>query len=225
MNLGDLAENVAKKLAASSFAPVEEATAIAEEAALSDNSLTTKIRFSWRAEDRSILDRIRIASDTAFAEAFTDMIKVVDEFYLQLRVPQHRDGIVLIGADGRYVWEVGPDGNPIERWSQLTGQDVEHTIANLCRLRLHVAPMVNELMLEALFARSAASDIHDDMWGQVHGTQGDKDAKSNRENRVDRYHAYFRFYVFSVADTFLKEINAFIKQLENIRWWQVRSQK
>lgn len=225
IHLGDLAESVARQLATEVSAPVEEATAITEEAVFSNRLLSSKMRFSWRPEDRVTIDQIRIAADRVFGEAFGDMIKVVDEFFLQLRVPQHREGVVVVGADGRYVWETDAKGNPIERWSQLTGQDVEQSIANLCRLRMQVAPMVNQLMLEALYARTVASDFHDDAWGTVMGTQGDKEAKSNRENRVDRYHAFFRFWIYSVSDTFLKEINAFIKQLENIRYWQVRTQK
>ena len=103
---------------------------------------------------------------------------------------------------------------------------MEYTLANLLRLRMVLAPEVNKLFLEALYARHVASDIYDDTWGSMmDGTQGDRSARASRESRPDRYAAYFRFYLHSVADTFLKEINAFIKTLENIRYWQVRTQK
>jgi hypothetical protein len=229
--LGDLAESVAKKMVTDTAAPVVEASVIAEEAALqAENALFTKIRFSWRPEDRAILDRIRISAEAMFEEAFTDAITVIDEFYAALRVPRQRevDGVMVVVKDatGRIVWETDELGKPVERWSQLTGQDVEQTLANLDRFKFSLSPQVNQLMLEALYARHVAGDVYDQTWGDImDGTQGDKTAKSNKESRVDRYHAYFRFYLYSVADTFLKEVNAFIKHLENIRYWQVRSQR
>ena len=225
--LGDLAERIAQRMSTDTSAPVEEASAIAEEAALqASNDIFTKIRFSWRPEDRAILDRIRIAADAMFEEAFGDIITVIDEFYEQLRIPEQRDGIVVRGADGRVVWQKNERGQVIENWDQLTGQDIEQTLANLARLRFEIAPQVNQLMLEALFARYGATDAHDAGWAKVYdGTVGDKNATANRESVLERYHAYFRFYFYSLADTFLKEITAFQKLLTDIRYWQVRTQK
>ena len=229
--LGDLAESIAKKMAIDTAAPVVEASVIAEEAALAaENALFTKIKFSWRPEDRAILERIRISADAMFEEAFTDAITTIDEFYAALRVPRMRevDGamVVVKDATGRTVWETDELGKPVEKWSQLTGQDVEQTLANLDRLKFSLSPQVNQLMLEALYARHVAGDVHDEAWGEImDGTQGDKTAKSNRTSRVDRYHAFFRFYLYSTAKTFLDEVNAFIKHLENIRYWQVRTQR
>jgi hypothetical protein len=225
--LGDLAESVAKKMVTDTAAPVVEASAIAEEAALqAENALFTKIKFSWRPEDRAILERIRISADAMFEEAFAAAITVIDRFYEALRVPRQREGVVVTAADGRTVWETDERGNPIERWDQLTGQDVEYTLVNLERLKFSLSPQVNQLMLEALYARHVAGDVYDEEWTSImDGTQGDKTAKSNRESRVDRYHAYFRFYLYSTAKTFFDEVNAFIKHLENIRYWQVRTQR
>lgn len=226
-SLGDLAERVAQKMTTETSAPVQEAAAITEEAALAKaNNIFEKIRFSWKPEDRAILERIRMAGESAFEDAFTDMITLLDDFYLQLRIPEQRNGQVLRTADDRPVWKTDELGRPLEDWNQLTGQDVEYTLANLVRLRCEVAPRVNQLMLEALYARHCAQDVFDDTWGtMMDGTQGDRNARSNRESRVDRYHAYFRFYLYSVAKTFLDEISNFEKLLNNVRYWQVRAQK
>lgn len=229
--LGDLAEKQAAQLDADTSAPVAEAATLTEEAVLeAEHRLFTKIRFSWRPEDRAILDRIRIAADAMFEEAFADAITTIDEFYMQLRVPEQREvgGLMMpvLGADQRPVWKKDDQGRPVEQWNQITGQDVEHTLARLEYLKFTIAPRVNELFLEALMARHVASDTYDDAWsGVMEGTQGDRTARSNRESRVDRYHAYFRYYVYSVAKTFLTEIDAFIRLLRDIRFWQVQSQK
>lgn len=226
-SLGDHAEMVAKKLVAETSAPVEEAAAIAEEAALQqENSLFTKIRFSWKAEDRATLDRIRLAADDMFQEGFAEAIAAIDDFYLQLRLPEQRDGMVVRGADGRPIWQKNENGHFIEEWTQLTGQDVEQTLARLARLRMYLAPQVNQLFLEALYARHVASDSYDDAWFEImDGTQGDRSARSNRASRQDRYAAYFRYYLWSVAKNFMDEVTAFGKLLSNIRYWQTQSQK
>lgn len=208
--------------------PVQEATVIAEEAALnkSNNPLENKYRFVWKPEDRDALEQIRQGADSMVEEAFLEFAETLDGFYCALRIPEQKNGVVVIGADGRFVWQKDNDGKIIEDWSQLTGQDCEHTLANLARLRIEVAPKVNELMLEALMARYSAQDSYDDSWASImDGTQGDRTAKSNRESRQDKYHAYFRFYIYSVAKTLLDEIQSFAKLLENVRYWQVRSQK
>ena len=229
--LGDLAGRIARQFAVDSSALVQEASVITEEAALqADNNLFTKIRFSWRPEDKAILDRIRCSAESVFEEAFGEVISVIDYFYMQLRCPEQREvngqRVVVRDSSNRVVWKKNADGKIVEDWNQLTGQDVEHTLANLERLKLDVAPKVNELMLEALYARHVASDVYDDAWGSImDGTQGDRTARSNQKSRVDRYHAYFRYYIFSVAKTFLDEISAFQKLLADIRFWQVRTHK
>lgn len=222
----NFSEDVAREFIAEVSAPVEEASAITEDAAL-QNNLFTKIRFSWRPEDRSILDRIKIAGDAEFADTFTDAITVVDHFYEQLRVPEQNEHGMVKLANGRPVWlKDDSTGKYVERWSQLTGQDVEYTLAKLHQLKMQVAPRVNQLMLEAMYARMIPEDVADDTWGEIAaGTQSDKSARVKRENRTDRYHAFLRFYLYSTANTFLKEIEGFIKTLGNIRYWQVQSQR
>lgn len=226
--LGDLAERLAQKMTTEVSAPVMEATAITEEAALnaSNNPLTNKFRFVWKPEDRAALERIRVSAEGVVEDGFTDVAEALDEFYMQLRVPEQRNGQVLLEADGRPKWKTDESGHIIEDWSQLTGQDVEQTLAQLAKLRFSLAPKVNSLMLEALMARYAAQDSYDDEWGTLmDGTQGDRTARSNRASRQDKYHAYFRFYIYSVAKILLDETQAFTKLLENIRFWQVRTQK
>jgi hypothetical protein len=225
--LGDLAEAVAQQLTTEVSAPVQEAQALTEEAALiAENSLFSKIQFTWQPEDRAIVERIRISAEAMIEEGFTDLTDTIDNFYYTLRIPEQRDGVVVHDADNRVVWEKDEAGKIKEDWSQLTGQDVEYTLTSLRRLHMIIAPQVNQLMLEAVYARTVAADSADESWASVMtGTQGDKQAKANRESRVPRYHAFFRFYLYITAKTLLDEVSGFIKHLENVRYWQVRTQK
>ena len=87
--LGDLAERLAERLTTDSSAPVQEAAAITEEAALQDaNNIFTKVRFSWRPEDRAALEQIRMSADGVFEEAFSVAIALIDDFYTSLRIPE-----------------------------------------------------------------------------------------------------------------------------------------
>lgn len=226
--LGDLAERLAQKMTTEVSAPVMEATTITEEAALnaSNNPLTNKFRFVWKPEDRAALERIRVSAEGVVEDGFTEVAETLDEFYMQLRVPEQRNGQVLLEADGRPKWKTDDNGRIIEDWSQLTGQDVEQTLAQLAKLRFSLAPKVNSLMLEALMARNSAQDSYDDEWGSLmDGTQGDRTARSNRASRQDKYHAYFKFYIYSTCKVLLDEVNHFDKLLTNIRYWQTRSQQ
>lgn len=223
-SLGDLAEQMAQQLITETSAPVVEASTITEEAALeASNNLFTKIRFTWRPEERAMLDGIECGSDRVFQELFADAIDEVDSFFAALWVPETdpNTGIARRDVNGRLVWRRNSDGKPLEDWDQLTGQDVEQVLMNLERVKLEIVPRINQLFLEALFARHSASDAYDDAWTSVmEGTQGDRTARSNRESRQDRYHAYFRYYIWSMSNVFLQEITMFMRRLEKVRDWQ-----
>lgn len=217
----DLAEDVVNDLITQTEAAVHESAMMSEEADLhASHSLFSKIRFSWRPEDRAILERVRISANTKFKEMNEALITEVDSFYEHLWVPERHL------PDGTIIWKTDEHGRPVEDWSQLTGQDLEQTLMNLQRIKLHVAPMVHELFLNALYARHVASDVYDDAWDKVlTGTQGDRTAYSNKESREDRYHAYFHYYVWSKAKVFLDEVNQFMRRLEKVRDWQTWGSK
>lgn len=225
---GDLAESMSASLlseAADGLAPSVDTDVMSEER----QGIFSKIRFNWRPEDRAILDRIKVQADAMVEETFGDAVTAIDRFYEQLRVPETvlRGGheVVLRDAEGRVVWKRNEAGRIIERWDQLTGPDIEMTIADLLRLKLFIAPHVNQLLNEAIYAKHVAADIYDDAWGTVvQGTQGDRTAKANRASRQDRYHAHFRYVLYSTAQALLKEISIFIARLSDIREWQIRSQ-
>src|ERR1700758_5366852 len=107
--LGDLAERTAQRFATETSAPVQEAAAITEEAALNlQGDLIDKIRFTWRPEDRAAIEQIRMRADAAYQAAFTTMFNLIDDFYASLRVPQtrkHGEHVVVDkDAQGRGVW-------------------------------------------------------------------------------------------------------------------------
>jgi len=218
--LGDLAEKVAAEFEAAVTAPLAEAVPVPSADEMKAN-IFTRIRFSWRSEDRQILERIRAAADAMFAELFAEAIVVIDEFYARMRVPTGK-----LDANRRMTWEFGPDGKPIESIDQLTGQDIRQTVFKLERVLLEVTPQVTGLMMEAIMAHNIAKDAADDAWfGVVEGTQGDRTARANRESRLDRWHAFFKLYLYESGSSFLKEINAFVRRLENLDYRQTQAQR
>lgn len=224
----DLAEDVEQELVSAMTDPVHESQSLSDDTSLHrENSLFTKIRFSWKPEDKAILERIRIASDGQFTEICGSFFPVIDTLYAALWVPETNEyGITRHTGDGRVVWKTDTTGNPVEDLNQLTGQDIEQALTGLQKVRLQAAPVINELFLQALYARHVASDSYDDSWVSVlDGTQGDRTARSNRESREDRYHAYFRYVLWSTCNTFLMEINQFMKRLEKIRDWRTWDSK
>lgn len=222
--LGDLAEKIAVDLKAEMVTPMEEET-LGDEP-LADSGIFAKMRFSWRREDKAILDRIRAAADAMFIELFADVVVVIDQFYASLRVPEMTpQGTNMVGPDGRWVWKLDELGKPIEDLAQLTGQDVDTAILALQKLMLEISPQVETLMLEAVMAHNIAKDIHDDAWmAVIEGTQGDRTARANRESRQDRWQSFFRYYLHRRALSFMEEVKAFQRQLENIAYRQARRQ-
>lgn len=187
----------------------------------------SRIKFEWRDNDRMILDQIRAAANRGFIEAFHDSIDVLDHLYEAVRVPEvNAEGVVKLDADGRPIWQKDSRDRFLEDWDNLTGQDIERCLFDLARIRLYVAPQINELLMEAMFAKHIHKDIHDDAYlGPIEGTVADRTAKANRKARQDDYQAFYRYWLWAQGDIFLKELTNTQKMLERLRDWGIRSQQ
>lgn len=229
---GDMAKAVARQLhseqldkIASGGAPFvdEEPVMLAE-----SKSLFAKISFRWRADEEALLDRIRGAVDRIVADLYGDAKTVIDEFYAQLRLPEINPdtGMVLTDRQGRMVWRLDERGKEIEDWSQLTGQDIDACLFNLSRIKMVISPQVNELLLEAVFAKHIFDDQFQDAYAElIEETIPGRNAHAARKTRQDKYHAFFCFYLWSSAKTLVEEINNFSRILERVRYWRVEEGK
>lgn len=223
----DLAAEAADKLMtehALALSELGEETLNDQEVMIGDlkRGLFSKISFKWRPDDRKILEQIRAGVDELFSELYAESFRTVDSFYETLRVPETVEGVVQFDSGGRVIWKKDFRGQEIEDWSQLTGQDLEKTLLDITRLKLILAPQVNDLLLEAIFAKHIFDDMLSEGFEEVlQGTIPDRNAHAARKARMDKYHAYFRFYLYSHAEAFLKELNNFSRILERIRYWRI----
>ena len=185
-------------------------------------SIFQKVTYKWHNSDRLILEQIEAGSNALFESEFARAIEVIDNFYNELRRPTGK-----IGPDGRPLWELDPDsGSPIEDWGQITGQDIDKALLDLQQIKFVLAPKVNKLLLQAVYAKYVYNDSHDDEWNKViDGTQLDKTATANQKSKQEKYQAFFRYYLFRSADVFMKEIDNFIRVLEKMREWGIWSQR
>lgn len=230
---GDMARSVARNLQSEYLDRItaEGVPMIDEEPVMissNKNSIFDKITFRWRSDEQSQLDRIRAAADSVIASLYQDAKETIDAFYAELRVADYdpRTGVVRTDSQGRIVWQTDERGQYIENWSQITGQDIEACLLNLSRARMEVAPRVNELMLEAVFAKHIHDDQYSDAYAELlEETIPGRQAYASRKSRQDKYHAYFCFYLWSNAKTFLAEVENFCRVLERVRHWRVEEGK
>jgi hypothetical protein len=187
-------------------------------------TIFAKIEFKWRASDEKILEQIRAGADQLFAHMYSDVKIIVDDFYAEMRVPETNPdtGLVKQDAEGRVIFQTDSNGKEIENWSQMTGQDIETALLNIERLKLDLAPRVNALLNEAVFAKHIADDAHQDAYLElVEGTVGDRNAHASQKSREDKYHAFYKYYLWSAAETFMKELSNFSRILERVRYWRI----
>jgi len=189
-------------------------------------SIMDRVRFGWRPEDSVIMEQIKAGADAAFIDLYDNAFFLIDALYEKARIPKKRNGQLLRDSQKRVIWEVDDNGMIVQDWSQLTGQDFETVLFQLQELKLHIAPKLNGLLMEAIFAKHLYDDVHSDAYSAVvEGTIGDREARANREARTDKYAAYFRFYLWSQGDVFMRELNSLQRLLEKTRDWGVRSQR
>lgn len=235
MRVGDLATGVAADLQdqhldallASGEPVVDEEEPMRAEAR---RSVFAKIEFKWRSSDAQILDQIRAAVDRVFKELFDEAIVAVDVLYEEMRIPETQviDGerVVLRDGSGRVIWQKDSRGNEVEDWGQMTGQDLEQCLADISRIRLALAPQLNDLLLEAVFAKHIADDAYSDAYaGLLDGTIPDRNAYASRTSRQDKYHAFFRYYLYSHAEAFMKELNNFARVLDRILYFRINARE
>lgn len=191
-------------------------------------SLFSKITFRWRSDDQALLDRIRAAVDTVMRDLYEDGKQSIDNFYARLRIAETdpNTGVAIRDSQGRIVWRKDERGKEIENWSQLTGQDIEQCLMELSRIKLAIAPKVNELLLEAVFAKHIHDDQFQDAYAElVEETIPGRNAYAARKTRQDKYHAFFCYYLWSSAKVFMDEINNFCRVLERVRYWRIEEGK
>jgi len=229
--VGDKAAEVAEALRAEHMAQIESGAVVLDKNDAHNVMMTEKkgifsrVEFKWRDSDKLMLEQIRAAANSAFVELFDDAITLLDNLYAELRVPATNEhGVVRRDDKGRTVWELDARTNqPLERWEQLTGQDIEQCLFDLTRLRFTAVPQVNELLLEAMFAKRISADSYDDHYmAMIDGTIQDKSSRASRNSRQDTYHAFFRYWLWSQGDVFLRELSNFQRVLERVRDWEVR---
>lgn len=188
-------------------------------------SIFSKIEFKWRTSDEKILDQIRAGVESLFAHMYTDMKLIIDRFYAEMRIPEMNPetGGVRKDSKGRVIFQKDPQtGAYIEDWGQLTGQDIDEALFNIARLKLELAPRVNELLNEAVFAKHIADDSFQDSFAElVEGTVKDRESHASRKSREDKYQAFYRYYLWSNADSFLRELSNFTRVLERVRYWRI----
>lgn len=213
-----------EKIAADGSAFVDEEPVMLTES----KSIFSKITFRWRADEQSQLDRIRAAVDRVMGDLYDEGKQSIDNFYARLRVPEFdpNTGVVTTDVGGRIVWRTDDRGKEIEDWSQLTGQDIEQCLMELSRVKLEIAPKVNELLLEAVFAKHIHDDQFQDAYSElVEETIPGRNAYAARKTRQDKYHAFFCYYLWSSAKTFLSEVDNFCRVLERVRHWRIEESK
>lgn len=222
-----MAESVARQLQTEHLEKIaaDGATFVDEEPVMlaSAKSMFDKIQFRWRSDERSQLDRIRASADTVVAHLFDDAKAVIDNFYAELRIAEidPETGMAVRDRQGRIVWATDERGQPIEMWSQMTGQDIERCLVDLARIRIGVSSQVNELLMEAVFAKHLHDDQYQDAYAElVEDTIPGRNAYAARKTRQDKYHSFFRYYLWSTASVLLKEISEFSRVLERVGYWR-----
>lgn len=204
--------------------PDSEPTPPANLREVESRAFLQRITFAWRPEDDRFLDRVKASAADLFHELFEDAVGEIDRLYGCLRVPMvnQRTGEVATDAQGRTMWEQA-NGKPIERFDQLRGNDVMHVQLSLERLKMSISIDVNRLRNDAIYAKMVADDYEDDYRGDT-GPQEERKVTGRRMAREDRYRAFYLYYLWSVANTFHKEIVDFIFRLRDVRTWQIQSE-
>ena len=186
--------------------------------------LLAKLRFEWRPEDQATLEQIRRSMTVLYEEMFSDVFEVIDSLYAGMRVPVTDSAGQPVVESGRVQFQTDERGNYVERWDRLTDDEIEDAIFRLGELRLTLAPRVNALLMEALFAKYRAQDEWDDTYTSIlEDTVPGRTAKANKKSRNDRYHALYLNWIYTSAESFFREVVAFQRTLDNMRYRGVGS--
>lgn len=186
-----------------------------------------KIKPEWKQEDSQALTQLKAAAERTYSDIFSESFGIIDNLYESIRVPRVNEyGITQLDKKGRIVWELDDFNQPREDWSSLNGQDIEKTLIKIQQLKFIIAPRVKELFLETVFAKmSMQDDWHESYEKPLQGTNPVREAVANRNTRDGKYLYFFRYYVWTMVESFEKELTNTQRLLERIRSWRINENR
>lgn len=115
----------------------------------------SRMRMTWRPEDRVVIEQARQMVDGMVMRAFADLYRVLHELYDVVREPEvNDDGEALLDDYGLKVWKRNEVGHYVEDWSRLTRREKERFLFVFTTSLFDWQSRAGDAWLEAMLAKS-----------------------------------------------------------------------
>lgn len=164
--------------------------------------LEKDFRFEPRKAEKMVLDRIEAKVQELAGPVLEESDRVLERFYDVVKV------------------EVDPDtgeilDQPVEDWSQLTGQDTEAAIWGLQRVITELGRDVAKMYMNAQFAYNVWDDAYWENYQKpIEGTINDRIAYARRHTKQERYYYFYMYYMWRIVNSRFKQLVNTKKDIE-----------
>jgi hypothetical protein len=182
----------------------------------------SRMRTGWLGDDAVMLGEINATADRIIKGHFKVAFDLIDKIYLCVREAEaDGNGEVRVGPDGRPVWQLDEQGNPVEDWTRLGDREREAFLFTLtthmfdferARVRAWREAMFSKAQWEEKFALGFRSLNGAAITGKP--TVDDRAQAGTSASMQERYFAIFCSAVSKEADGIIRALYALQRLLE-----------
>jgi hypothetical protein len=170
----------------------------------------SRMRRSWNAEDRYVIDDIMAAADKIIHDMFPVAFALMDKIYVTVRFRKcdEATGIRLVGPDGGPLWEATPDGLPREDWTRVSDSDRDDWFWVISTHLFEWEQQTAKLWGESMYAKGKWEEVFSTAFqsGSAGSTVDDKTQYGQSAAMESRYFAIFQGLISRRADALVRSM-------------------
>lgn len=169
----------------------------------------SRMRLSWRPEDRAQMAQIRNTVDRVLLNHFADAYALmVDIFDIVREKEADSYGEVKTDNLGLPVYKRALTGGFVEDWTRLTTREKEHFLFRITTSQFSWKQARDDLWAESLFAKAMFTETFARSYDQGYsGTIEDRTARANSVAAEERYFAVYTAYLSRKADSIIQSLD------------------
>lgn len=175
--------------------------------------LKLEIQEPFEGAAGKFLQELKDFADQYIINNFGNLLSTVEEIYSRVRIVEKTN------EDGTKVYKKRPDGLGFEEnFSKLSVEEIDHFILSLSTESFMGSPKVDDLYMEASFAKALYDEEYYLEYQRVNGRyKNDKDAVIVPKLRQKKFDAWARSYLYYNVRDLLSESDKLARRLENVR--------
>jgi hypothetical protein len=176
-----------------------------------------RMRLDWKSDDRDILNRAKVTSETRLLREFPEAYRLIARVYDIVREPVYDEfGNAVKDARGLTVWKTSPLGGYEEDFSRLGIRQKEDFLFAITTHLFEWQQLAADAWGEAMFAKAQWEERFSIGFdAPVSGTVDDRTAAGRLDSREERYFAIFMSMYSRKVDSLIRSLELLNQRIKD----------